>query len=176
MSMLYPDIQSLLRLIRHNEQAKSFDLSLWFYVDHDDIVRGECGTTGCLVGNDVMGCCSLDTVSMESIENQLSDTLMRGLGSKLKPWSTATGEYGYGVPHRIFAWLFHSVAVRSNGQYDFHRDELDRDAAIARVRKYVYYVLHKREMMTGGTKTYDNARQTGHVNVAAKIERQLVHA
>jgi hypothetical protein len=80
-----------------------------------------CGSYGCLVGNDM-----------------LALGIYRGLMIHPRDW--ATKEYGVSsVPYCTgpLSFLF----------YFFRRRDDSREAALRRLRKFIYYVLHKREML-----------------------------
>lgn len=128
--------QALFRLIRNNEAAENFDLGQWV-----------CGTYGCLVGNDLLAC---------GFEPRAFHCMR----------FTEAGDF-YGISALMASFLFgrHEVDRGSSGiaVADYGNGEMvisahdmgeslrdrnieDKDAAISRVRKYLYYKLHKAEM------------------------------
>lgn len=115
--------QTLFRLIRNNENAKGFYLTLWFSTSI------ECGTIGCLVGND----------ALMSGNEQLRLSL---LTCHTDPYIFPAKEYG--ISRMAAAWLFGPYKTLRGGG---NRNPDDREAAINRVRKYVYWKLHRQEMM-----------------------------
>lgn len=125
------NVQTLMRCARNNENAPDFNLGAWFH---------PCGTYGCLVGNDVIA------------------TYPNGLRSLMSPrWTTIE----YGIPHTISALLFSNrelsherwgiECLREHGAIHplvgIRRDPLNREAALNRLRKFIYYVLRKRELL-----------------------------
>jgi hypothetical protein len=124
------NIPNLLRCVRNNEEAKGFYLGRWITVEH------ECGTIGCLVGNDwlalghepvVPGCTVNEWALMEY-------ALKPGVGRFLFGESDIPKRPGLGI------------ATKSLWPGE-QRDQHDREAALARLRKFIYYVLHKRELL-----------------------------
>lgn len=150
------DIQSLMDLCRANEEAEEFDLTKWIsepigfeerektissMLCYGDIDEPPCGTYGCLVGNHL-----LKTREWEKL-----DEIDRGT------FSTAAHYYGLtsGEAEFLFSSLNHEVGPNGLipdgwGGYRLnvgsHRRHRDKDAAIRRVRKLIYYKLRKQEL------------------------------
>ena len=154
------NIPALLRLIRNNEQAKSFCLMLWI---------APCETYGCLVGN---------------------DWLATHPGQVFPGAIKAIEEYGlaYKTNHLVYHFLFEAQGIKF--RYEKHeskagemvmvvrcppRNIYDREVAINRVRKFVYYVLHKRELLYDdrGCIRESIRRAEGNHNVVAGVLERI---
>jgi hypothetical protein len=155
------NIQNLMRLVKNNERARRFDLSL--LLQHD-----ECGTIGCLVGNDYIAeynktsYFSVADVDRTQIEYGISPQIWDFLFSNLNT------EYNYGL-YEIFG---EKKVIRICKQ----RDHLDKEAAIKRVLKFIYYVLHKRELLydDSGRIRETARRQEGNHNVLKQVKEKVL--
>lgn len=114
------NLPALMRCVTNNEKAQRFDLSTY---------RHDCGTYGCLVGND-------------SIALGIDEPEMYGRYSGHIVWGIR--EYGIMEDNNIcpggeslWSFLF--------GYY--HRTDVTREACLNRLRKFIYYVAHKRELL-----------------------------
>lgn len=139
------DYQSLMDLCTANEEAPGFDLGSWFS-RHES-----CGTVGCLVGNYALSRLGTDEILCAGVVNSFSFLLVDytfqdiaarfGLSDKESEWLFASCNFprreGFGL---VLDSITHgdSIGGRSQG---------DRHAAIARVRKLIYYKLRKRELL-----------------------------
>ena len=77
-----------------------------------------------------------------------------------------------GLSTSMFSFLFlthRSYIFKDNGATSKNAIELGQKEAIARLRKFIYYVLHKREIMVD----YDSARKMGDIGIAQKISQEM---
>ncbi len=121
------NIPALMRCVTNNEKASDFYLGAW-----------SCGTHGCLVGNDALAI----GVDRNYIGwGFASDEY--GLGYVILQFLFGTRDFGrssIGIELRpTIAWLINNVSCT--------RDPRDRTAALNRLRKFIYYVLRKRELL-----------------------------
>lgn len=126
------NIPALLRLIKNNELSKAFDLRHFVQ---------PCGTFGCLIGNDWL---ATHEPSLAGLEFDFRHTNF---------WEFSRCQYK--TSHWVSFWLFNTHdffkgpwGIRlSKSWFGEQRNCTDRQAALNRVRKFVYYVLHKRELL-----------------------------
>jgi hypothetical protein len=159
-----PNAQELLDLIHANEEASGFDLSSWFH---------SCGTHGCLVGNHLIA------------KRSKCDSLLGPLGPMLYPDIAPL----YGVSHAECLWLFSPLNFKYypyRGMYfcegtpqqdlESDRDPIDREAAINRVRKFLYYKLRKWELLyeEDGRVRESSRRAEGDHHVCRNVLRECV--
>jgi len=148
------EFQKLLQLCKANEESKNFNLRTWLQ---------SCGTFGCLVGNDWCA----------NKENR--PYLQHNVGSR----DISGTQKEYGLTKNEFRFLFmgrdntHSYYPQLgctihalNGK---PRHPLDKTAAINRVRKFIYYHLHKQEVMATETARHIE----GDWMLTEKVTRQL---
>lgn len=130
--------QALLRLIDANERAAYFCLARWF--NHKDL--SEC-TGGCLVGNDYLENRNQTNLSIVYVYRTSIDG-----DSVMKEYGVTSREYRYlfSAFNHKFVWC---PVRRENIVKLVQRDVRDKQAAINRVRKFIYYKLHKKEMLNG---------------------------
>lgn len=117
------NIPNLMRCVANNEKAPGFNLHQW-----------DCGTYGCLFGNDM-------------IANGLAGVF----SVTFNPHTLAESEYGLSQGAELFLFSCMDVGyldrwVRFPGGGGL-RSKHDREAALSRLRKFIYYVLHKRELL-----------------------------
>lgn len=155
------DIQSLMGLCRANEEAEGFDLGGWIHDPKDwwdgDVTKdvgemladGElknppCGTHGCLVGNHLLATREFKLL------NRIDTT---------QSFETVAKRYGLtvGEAEFLFAAANHRMGrfglikdfdggYKVGGTIELCREYNDRESAIRRVRKLIYYKLRKREL------------------------------
>lgn len=143
------DYQGLFKLVKANEEAERFDLGFW--VDHD-----VCGTIGCLVGN----FCLANPEDALKLDETIEEPVYSESGVRGDAFRHIAARFG--LTHNESQWLFGTVdpaLFQSMGYWENirsiyssmfsgdYRDCTDRAAAIARVRKFIYYKLHKQEML-----------------------------
>lgn len=117
------NIPNLLRCVRNTEKARGF----WFPMHFHD-----CGSYGCLIGNDAIAHLGLEGSWYQVIKQLENQT---GCNNAAR-WSSQ--EYGFPLlGNRVFDWLFYM----GNGRGD------TKEQRLARLRKFIYYVLHKRELL-----------------------------
>jgi hypothetical protein len=159
--------QNLLDCIKASENSESFDLNL---------IVSECGTYGCLVGNHLisLGMDSRDVcLAFESLENR---------------------EF-YGLTKLEYQFLFGIYEVFHSSEWGTHlrcgfeqrrplftcfksdrRNGEDKESALNRIRKLIYYKLHKKEMMYDERGCVrESARKAGHVGIAEKVVESLTN-
>lgn len=154
--------QRMFDLVRANEEAPGFDLRHWFS-DGVPHAGRSCGTVGCLAGNYELRLRRAgDSMYGPGQHPPYCDygTVARHFGITtaesyflFSPWNLARWRYGiyYGERAGILAATprFGMITPheRIKGVVSEERDCEDRQAAIGRVRKFIYYKLHKREML-----------------------------
>ena len=153
--MLTYDAQELLDLIHANERAEDFDLRDWFS-------RGECGTYGCLVGNHLLE--KFEGQPLEDIKNIHLTKVRNAITSPC--WLQSV----YGCQNEVIRFLFYESYSGFSNRVAKH-DPHDKEAAINRVRKFLYYAMRKSDLMSGGSNEYEQARQTGHAGVSEHVEQ-----
>jgi hypothetical protein len=144
------DTQALLDLCRINEEARGFDLGSW------TSTKGGCGTVGCLVGNFCL--------ARPNDELRLSDGRGQPLFPQTRDAAPAIAKR-FGISVGEAQWLFSMDEIERNQNgfvsygaknwrpfgYSFrsggNRDCYDRESAIRRVRKLIYWKLKRREFM-----------------------------
>jgi hypothetical protein len=126
--------QALLRCIRNNEEARGFDLSNWVH---------DCGTYGCLVGNDLLACGV--PRSDWHVRTYAAAGRHYGLSSLVAQYLFGVFEYKPG-PYGFTVYKDGMKEPVLNGAAGF-RDATDREAALKRLRKAAYYFMHKKEML-----------------------------
>ena len=127
------NFQALLDVVRATEiqYTDKFDMNCIFQMDY-----GFCGTAGCMIGN---------------------YNLMKGLTGCLRSVTFSEHAKEFGVTKNEFDWLFDAGVftrvIDANGARDiwvrFRRDleEVTKEEALSRLRKFIYYKLHKQEMI-----------------------------
>jgi len=142
------DYQVLIDIVQANQRAVGFDLSSWcFNCDDDGDYYGSndaCGTFGCLVGNYLL----------ENWPSLVGGPIDDAYAAVTK--LSLEGRWGLPKSHWnvLFASENHLSDVDEVGVCAYKsaaRDPYNRTAAIARVSKYVYYFLRKRELMADDT-------------------------
>jgi len=113
-----PNFQELLDVVKATENLHTdvFDMSEVF-------ILGECGTAGCMIGN------------YNLMKNRRVHTFLSG------------DQKAFGITRQEYRWLFSDMA--NIGSWNTkHRDlsAVTREQALARLRKFIYYKLHKHEM------------------------------
>ena len=151
MCHLTANIQALMQLVKNNENSKDFDLTHW---------TSDCGTFGCLVGNDLL---ARNVFISEAI---LQDIL----------WGKRHDHY-YGLQHSVFNWLFNCRKKDHENNWKL-RNNKDKKAALNRVRKAIYYILRKRELMYDddgefSQEKYEEARRTGDIGISDKVLEEV---
>jgi hypothetical protein len=150
-----PDInfQALMDLVKANEDSKDFDLSRW-----------KCGTYGCLVGNYGL---KYDEEFLEAVRNSVVEFKLIA--------------QAFGISEMEAKYLFHSIAhIHINHtmflpQYGYqclgnlNRDYHDKEGALNRVRKFIYYHLKKREFCLDDNGVTETSKQVGDVNFANQV-------
>lgn len=151
--------QRLLDLIKVNEQAIYFDLSEWI-----------CGSYGCLLGNYSLS---------------IKDRNVFNFKTKYESVYRQAALY-FDIPLKISYFLFSpynfkrtKTKLMVNGYrcstFRASRDCYAKDAAINRVRKYVYFKLHQREMeLDERGCVREEARLTGSWNLINKVKDSVV--
>lgn len=121
------DTQALLDLCRINEEAYEFHLGYWSNV---------CQTHGCLVGNFVLAR-QCDTLTL----NTLNRTLCA--------FQAIARRFEITFNESSFLFNMEDVVRDKFGRYVHGRlrPMKDREAAIRRVRKFIYWKLKRREFM-----------------------------
>jgi hypothetical protein len=169
------NIPNLLRCVTSTENAPNFDLGTWVQVGEP------CGTYGCLVGNDILTTTgnirSRHTWHDDFDEVTCLNTLNVDEDVDISEWAMQE----YGISEKLMDYLFmpNDFLLRWNGghnAYDFKtRKHDDRAAALRRLRKVIYYILHKRELMyTDDMKVRETARrQEGDHNVLQQVLAKL---
>jgi hypothetical protein len=115
--------QGLMDLIRANEEAPDFNLGTWMH---------PCRTYGCLVGNWAIQCDRMFVLETDNIYGLTADSLS--------------------LSYRESSFLFCTIDIRRDEwghplRPGVQRDWRNREAAINRVRKFLYYKLRKRELL-----------------------------
>ena len=133
------DVQSLLNVARATEQlpGASFSMKYW-----------DCGTTCCMVG-------AFQRASGERIVSIAYDS---------SDMSRVGGRFGLSLREAVF--LFSVEPAMSKLDHPAvglpERRRESKKAALARLRKFLYYKLRKAELLAD----YEQARRTGDVGVA----------
>lgn len=148
------NFKAFFELIKANEEAPNFNLRTW---------ENKCGTYGCLIGNyaikhDIKNVFNLETRYKERVWDRAATFL----GISLKEAHYLFYDFN---PHRCTNHITMYYTTRGE-----RRDTTNREAAINRVRKFVYYHLHKREMCLDDKGVTEKSRQVGDVNFAAKVK------
>jgi hypothetical protein len=152
------DIQGLLDMARYAEEAEHFDMSLW---------RNTCGTAGCLVG----------TFCMRRPEDALGVTYISGLHVSIVTYNGVCCVRGgislrFGISEEESRFLFsryHLANCPSNRRSPARPATFsNREQAVARLRKFIYYKMHRAEL------SYDEARQTGDARISEKVDQLLL--
>ena len=127
--------QKMLDAIRINEEAKDFDLLSWF---------SECGTYGCFWGNYLVSQGKINNTSYDDISKEFNITYAEAqwLFSAVKPLKDHRNSIKCDTYFNDNSILILSVAYNKN-----KRENKDRKAVLDRVRKFIYYKLHKQELM-----------------------------
>lgn len=166
------NVQKLFDLIKANEEADNFYLSDWF---------SDCGTYGCLVGN----YCLIK-------DKQYLKNILFGCGPTANHYEKIA--YHFDIPYNIAIFLFspynyykedsllrdpydnlHNFDFDEIEDHPYARKQWDRDAAINRIRKYLYYHLHKREMELDERGVKESARNAGSWDLMDRVKKELVH-
>lgn len=150
------DAQALMNLIKANEEAPNFNLRTW---------EAPCGTYGCLWGN---------------------YCIASGTPISLNPIRESAAVLGITPSEAVFLFSAANLLVGKWGiQYESDglpagdstnwRQPDDREAAIKRVRKFLYYKLHKRELChEPDGRVKESARHTeGDHNVVRRVLAQV---
>lgn len=198
---LEADVQSLLALCRANEESpRRFDLGTY--------ARDEpCGTTACLAGE---FCLTYPRDRLRLVRAVQLDVGTLGLSQNFGILLAGENERDavsggflaisqrFGISHGMAQWLFShkEIARDARGMRRFDRFKPcfgdvpfrsgaeranDRAAAVRRVRKFLYYILHKRELLheADGCVRETARRQEGNhlvTQAVAKRVREACHA
>lgn len=131
------EFQKLLDLIKTNGCASHFRLNCFI---------NSCGTFGCLIGNDFLA----NRGERPCLRSAIKD-IGPDLGGAVWNWRIIATEYGITLSESLFLFsdIKHTLCwVKDHNEgFAVYRDFLDKKAAINRVRKFIYYKLHKRELM-----------------------------
>lgn len=153
------NIPALMRCVRNNESAPGFNLLTFV---------SECGTFGCLVGNDRLGC----QIHLEETHYSWS---VREYGVTRTVWQFLFGEceIARGAGGLVLSRSDDGFLLAFNGSR--RRNENDRTAALNRLRKFIYYVLHKRELLydDNGCIRETARRAEGDHHVLRKVKARL---
>ncbi len=142
-------IGALLDCITANEKAPGFTLGKWIESDARSAMP-TCGTYGCLLGNHMIAAGRWDAGQGAFV--LVNGGQMEAAGSG--PMRLAMDEYGLSLS--LASWLFgvNEIGHLPDGEISFisfiysaRRRDHSREACLNRLRKYVYYVLHKRELL-----------------------------
>jgi len=134
------EFKKLLSLIKANEQAIGFNLKCWLHF---------CDMFGCLVGNDVL----VHRDERPLLSKGLLSRAIRNYGKFRWTFESIGSEYGITTKEAKFLFfgldshLYWDPQQQRNVTMQTPRNFTDRKAAINRVRKFVYYKLHKRGLM-----------------------------
>jgi hypothetical protein len=151
------DFQGLLNLVTANEKARRFNLGYWW-----EKLNNGCGTVGCLIGN----FCHYhprDKLVIRGNSPKLLDATFDDANDGC--WAQIAARFG--ITKNESEWMFGAQEITSmdsvldwmnaiaqpgwDGCFDLFdgegRDCENKAAAIARVRKFIYYKLHKQEML-----------------------------
>lgn len=154
--------QALLELVKNNEKVNNFDLR--HLID-------DCGTFGCLIGNDY--------IQKHGKFNPIIDYSMNvEVSQQVFEWSKSE----YCLPKSIWNFLFQyydanktwrGILLNSIG---CARDCSDKKAALRRVRKFIYYYLHKQELIYDerGCVRETIRRQEGNYNIVNKVKEKAL--
>lgn len=149
------DFQGLLTMLRNAEDEPNVRMGVWL---------NECGTAGCLIG----------TFCKSNPQDELKVT---GNSWLMSPkYHTKNNESAiaarFGITHQEAEWLFTGNPLKYiNEECCTHAMNSSKEGAINRLRKFIYYKLHKQEMViTKGRNNYivDQKRNLGHVNFVQK--------
>lgn len=113
----------------------------------------DCGTAACLIGTWAIDHPTYSRVKEWWNENSQDAPYFEELANRL------------GLSNKIAAFLF----ARHRGGVCRDASKLNKDQAIRRLRKVIYYILHKREILGD----YEQARRTGDVGVAQQIKKEM---
>lgn len=145
--------QRLLDLVKANEGSNGFDLGSWL---------SDCGTYGCLVGNHHVA----NPIDVPYALFDEGEIALKRI-SKLYKLTQFEAAFLFGIRDLSHTrWRYNHVSHHAGRT----RDPYDKEAAINRVRKLIYYKLRKADLMSGGTKEYEEACKTGHINVAKEVK------
>lgn len=150
--------QRLLDLIKANEEAPDFYLDKWI---------SPCGTHGCLVGNHM-----LKVYKDQDIFNAHAKCTL-GVAAEFYDLTLQEACFLFNSDEG-FRRRFGIHYSRYQVNHEHLRDPYDKEAAINRVRKLIYYKLRKAGLMSGGTESYEVARQVGHINVAEEVNESCL--
>lgn len=144
------DCLALMDIARCAEERPDelFTMSSW------KVERG-CGTAACLIGTWAIDHPTYSRVKEWWSENNLCGPYFDKLANRL------------GLSIRIASFLFANHNHRDGVCRD--ASTLNKDQAIRRLRKVIYYILHKREILGD----YEQARRTGDVGVAQQIKKEM---
>lgn len=150
------DTQALMDLCRINEEAKEFDLGKWSEDLHPrrTFFGLRCGTAGCLIGNfclsnpdDRLKLANTDKWGIvPAIDGRpFCDT--QGFLTGEKVWSHIGERFGISQSEASFLFNSRDKVRDSHGRIEkwIFRNCKNRDAAIRRVRKLIYYKMRKQE-------------------------------
>ena len=162
MGLMDCNIQELMNLVKANENSKDFDLSNF---------KSPCGTYGCLVGNHAL---DRGTKIISSFNKEFRREYVQ-------PCDSLNTTNIYNLTFVPYWFLFSSIEKNSCGKAKrdvygsrVYRDASDKEAAMNRVRKLIYYVLRKRELMPDrstkeGRESYDISRNSGDIGVQQQV-------
>lgn len=154
------NFQGFFNLIKANEESKDFDLYQWY-----------CGSYGCLIGNYGIKFSILEMLGIiplpDSESNDcdiVSNVYIRAanhLGISLnESWYLFTGQNpAHNENHTTYYYYMGGES----------RKRHDKEAAINRVRKFLYYHLKKREFCIDEKGITDKSRKVGDVNFNKQV-------
>lgn len=153
------DFQGLLTMLKDAENAPDLHMNSWV---------NACGTAGCLIGT---FCINHKDDALQIVRQPY---IYPRLGIKTEAYAIAER---FGITTDEAKWLFVCNPLYWTG-VTVNANKLTREEAINRLRKFIYYKLHKQEMVvTKGRNNYvvDQKRNLGHVNFVRKTLETCSH-
>ena len=156
------DVQALLEIARiaENTPDELFLMKTWGTFT-------DCGTVACLIGNwyvskgEITGLKNIhpnESVGQQFDFHDISDRL--------------------NIPETISLFLFGDHLACTSNRAVKEAFFLNKEQAISRLRKVIYYILHKREIMgldkENWREIYEEARRAGDIGVANKVSEDVL--
>ena len=153
------DIQALMRVAEVNELVPlgAFSMSAWIAVSR----LSPCGTVACLLGN---YCVRSGDPSIIIDEEEVP--IVKVCGRERLGFSAAMERFGLSQREAYFIFAGSEKYAPEMLARSGAERPTDRMSAIRRLRKFIYYKLHKSELLAD----YDAARKTGDAQVVDYVE------
>lgn len=159
------DFQGLLFVADSTEKQPDslFTMGNW-------IIRQECGTAGCMIGsfclqnaNDAL---QFSPSGLPKIQVRQKDNVQI-----CNLFEIDAIAYRFNITRYEARWLFSGIYATFADDWT-SAYKLDKSAALRRLRKFIYYKLHKNELIEEkGRNGYivDHGKYLGDINIAAKV-------